>query len=223
MPVKLGRVVAVAAAGAAVLGVPVLGAFAVEGSPTPQGAQDPVFLENCGTERWGIKTMSDPEASSVQLRPVSTSVDQLAEQSVSGPIGPRRPRVAPVELTTYRVHVRLVEARYVGRSREDRDIHLVVQSTRSPETMIVELPDPACPGADTSRVHRQMLEARRAYESECGGLPPRGRFLALRGGATIEGVGFFDKAHGQRGRAERNGIEIHPVTFFASHDCRAVP
>jgi hypothetical protein len=220
VPVKLGRVAAVAVAGAAVVGLPVVGAFALEGSPTPGTAEEPVFVERCGTERWGIKTMSDPNAVRVKLHPMRSSVDRLTELKVSGTLGPSRERIEPAELTTYRIRVRLVEARYVARPREDRDIHLVVRSMSSRRTMIVELADPACPGADVSRVHEQIFKARRAYESECGGLPPVRRFLALQGTATIEGVGFFDKNHGQIGRAEQNGIELHPVTSFASRDCR---
>jgi hypothetical protein len=53
----------------------------------------------CGTERWAVKTLSDEDASKVNLKPVTATVGQL--------IGLPRPttvmenrRAAPVELTT---------------------------------------------------------------------------------------------------------------------------
>jgi hypothetical protein len=39
-------------------------------------------------------------------------------------------------------------------------------------------------------------------------------FTRLQGTATIDGVGFFDFLHGQRGVAP-NGIELHPALRFA--------
>jgi hypothetical protein len=44
----------------------------------------------------------------------------------------------------------------------------------------------------------------------------------LNGTATISGVGFFDKTHGQNGGAD-NGIELHPVLRFSSSTCRTGP
>jgi hypothetical protein len=43
-------------------------------------------------------------------------------------------------------------------------------------------------------------------------------FHDLVGTATITGVAFFDKKHGQNGIAP-NGIELHPVLAFESADC----
>jgi hypothetical protein len=40
--------------------------------------------------------------------------------------------------------------------------------------------------------------------------------------ATISGVGFFDKSHGQGGGAV-NGVELHPVLRFSSSTCRTGP
>jgi hypothetical protein len=57
-----------------------------------------------------------------------------------------------------------------------------------------------------------------AFERECLTLP-RGSFVELRGSATLEGVGFFDFFHHQRGFAKSNGIELHPVLNFQSSSC----
>jgi hypothetical protein len=57
------------------------------------------------------------------------------------------------------------------------------------------------------------------FEAACGGTPPRSTFAEYTGTATITGVGFFDKKHGQRGVAD-NGIELHPLLAFKSTNCR---
>jgi hypothetical protein len=123
---------------------------------------------------------------------------------------PQSDRVRPVELRAYRIVVNLVEAKVEA----DRDIHLVVADPRrAGATMIVELPSaPTCTaGASASRV-RQMRRARLRFVRACG-QPGQSRFTRLRGRATIVGVGFFDRIHGQMGVAP-NGIELHPVLVF---------
>jgi hypothetical protein len=61
-----------------------------------------------------------------------------------------------------------------------------------------------------------MRRARRSFERACGSTA--GSFRSLHGTATIDGVGFFDAIHGQRGIAP-NGIELHPVTRFRATSC----
>jgi hypothetical protein len=125
-----------------------------------------------------------------------------------------------VERRTYRVHARLVEARYLGDRREDHDIHLVIGAPGGQREMVVEVTDVTCPGAASSFARDRMLAGRAEFEKACGGLPPQ-RFVAYQGSATIVGVGFFDRRHGQGGLA-RNGIELHPVLRFQSSDCTRV-
>jgi hypothetical protein len=169
----------------------------------------------CGVERWPVKTLSDRDAGRVDLRPRPTSV--IALRGVAHPrrLPPDR-RVAPFELRTYRIVALLLAAK----REPDRDVHLVVADRRDrSKTMIVELPDVACSGADRSRRRDAMLRARRAFERACGG-PPSTGFATLSGTATITGVGFIDFVHGQRGVAP-NGVELHPVVRFSTSRCRS--
>jgi len=93
----------------------------------------------CGVERWDVKTLADPSARKVNLRPRPTTVWALTHLRTRPALfGPRRP---PVETTTYRITARLVESR----AEADQDIHLIVAAPEHPATtMIVEFPASAC-------------------------------------------------------------------------------
>lgn len=160
------------------------------------GTQTPT----CGTESWALKTLSDPAALQVDFRPRTTTVSALAAL--------RRPaavetRLRGAEMQAWRIHVRLLWQKLEG----DSDVHLVVADPATGRTMIVELPAAGCVGAAGAR-RAQMSAARAALARYCGA--PATSFVRLRGTATIDGVGFFDREHGQRGAAP-NSIELHPV------------
>lgn len=166
----------------------------------------------CGIERWPVKTLSDADALSVSLSPVSTTVDAL--RTLPKPSSyPDNARLGEVERTTYRVTATLIEMK----REDDRDIHLVIADLSDPtHTMIVELVDVTCEGAFDSAHRAQMESARAAFEAACGA--PTTAFKSLAGTATLTGVGFFDVIHGQRGIAP-NGIELHPVIAVADITC----
>lgn len=103
----------------------------------------------------------------------------------------------------------------------DGDIHLVVASPlHRSQTMIVEFPQASCLGGAAPTMRRRISAARTALVRGCGRANER-RFKTLHGTATIEGVGFFDIIHGQRGVAP-SGIELHPaLRFSAQSRCRS--
>lgn len=171
-------------------------------------------LDACGIERWPIKTMADPDAGRITFTPKLTTVRGMRQRKRPEHLG--HARIAPVELTTYRIEADLRSAS----REEDLDIHLVIadEGTQGLSTMIVELPAPACTVGAFG--HEAMQRARRAFEQACG-LPSK-KGWNLDGRATIVGVGFWDFIHGQRGVA-RNGIELHPLTGFRNASCRRQP
>jgi hypothetical protein len=158
----------------------------------------------CGTERWAVKTLSDPAAPQVDLVPRPTTVTALRRLATPPNLGARLPGA---EMQAWRIHVRLVAAKLEA----DSDVHLIVADPASGATMIVELASPSC--ATGSPDVAQIRAARAAYVQACGA-PPKS-FISLNGKATIDGVGFFDFVHGQRGVAP-NGIELHPALRFVS-------
>jgi hypothetical protein len=161
----------------------------------------------CGTERWSIKTMSDPQASNVNLTAHATTISALRAKSAPSSLGTTR--IAPVELTTYRIHARLVEFK----SESDSDIHLVVADPSTGGQMIVEFPSSSCLSSTTASVKQKISTARNAFVAACG-QPSSTHFSHVHGVATITGVGFWDFKHGQTGVAP-NAIELHPVLKFS--------
>ncbi len=171
------------------------------------GAPEPGV--KCGTERWPVKTLSDSDATKVNLTPVAGTVADLRALTAPKSL-PANKRVAPTELTTFSVTARVIEFKL----EDDKDIHLVIADPGdAAKTLIVEFPDIGCQGAIGSAQAAMMKSARDALIARYG-QPREGRFTAISGSATITGVGFFDFLHGQTGVAP-NAIELHPVLQFA--------
>jgi hypothetical protein len=106
-------------------------------------------------------------------------------------------------------------------SDNDSDIHVEVRGLFSAQTMVVELPLGGCIAQSASLANRRrMARAKTALLKACGKThAPSTAARKLSGTATITGVGFFDKTHGQTGGAD-SGIELHPVIGFVSTNCR---
>jgi hypothetical protein len=172
----------------------------------------PAAAGRCGVERWPIKTLSDRDADSVNRDPQPTTVTRLRRMNRPDVHEDSR-RLAPVELTTWRVRARL---RYMA-LEADRDIHLVVTAPRhTGRMMIVEFPDVRCPGARSSPRKGAMRRARNRFERACG--QPSSGFTSLHGTAIIKGVGFWDFDHNQRGVAPQ-AIELHPIVGIRISNC----
>ena len=156
----------------------------------------------CGTERWDVKTLSDPDRDSVDLRPVDATVEELIELEPEG-VAPRGFRYIPMELRVYRI-----EAYLGGAFQEnDGDWHLVLfgfQNQRA--SLIAEIPDPTCAGACRCGFAEAFAEARQSLEDRLAQPNPRDEPIRV----TVTGVGFFDRPHGQSGAAP-NQFELHPV------------
>jgi hypothetical protein len=168
---------------------------------------------HCGTERWGIKTLSDAAVSSVDLAPRPGSVASLRALTVPR-VGFGTPRIPNIETVTYTLQATLLRMA----REDDHDIHVVIaEPGDASQTMIVELPDPGCAGVVDSARRAEMAAARRAFELACG-QAVHGTFTQLSGNATLTGVAFVDVIHGQSGVAP-NGIELHPVLRVEAITC----
>lgn len=177
----------------------------IEGVPTP----GPMPGLSCGVERWSVKTLSDADASVVDLARVqSTTIRGLNERPSHCNGGPDR-RTYPEEFEVYEVVGRIT---YVA-PQDDRDYHIAIADPADPTyTIVTEVADIACQGA-TSSPHRGTLEsARNGFVALLGTRSPS----SLVGTTVrVRGVGFFDFNHGQIGRA-RNCMELHPVISIAT-------
>jgi hypothetical protein len=155
----------------------------------------------CGVERWDVKTMTDSAAERVNLTPSSATVEQLTMLPVPMEFVRDAERLPP-EFQTYTVQATLAEFK----EEADSDIHLVIVGT-SGETMIAEIPDPAC--AQGSRVEAQIASARGRF-ADLYGQPSRTSWNEVNAPITITGALFFDVHHRQTGVAP-NAVELHPV------------
>jgi len=180
-------------------------------APTLTPSAAPATGDQCGTERWPVKTLSDQDAAQVNFTPVPSSVGALRGLAAPAPL-PQSSRVAPTELTVFTVTAQLVEMKL----EEDRDIHMVIAEPSDPTaTMITEFPDAdQCSGAVASAHAQEMRTARTALIAAFG-QPSSSQFTSISGSASVTGVGFFDFLHGQTGVAP-NGIELHPVIGFTA-------
>ena len=165
-------------------------------------AQSATCGRRCGVERWQIKTLSDAERDRVDRTPVETTVEEL--DALPRPRRtPQYSRVAPTELTTFRVDA------YLGgwRPESDGDMHLILfgmQNQRA--SLVAEIPNPNCSGACASGLSEDFAKARATLRQILVTPNPADEAIVLR----VTGVGFFDRNHGQVGAAP-NLIELHPV------------
>lgn len=160
----------------------------------PLGLQAQAAEGDCGFDRWPVKIMRDHDASQVRRAPVPATISELGRIPVPQIPYPRNNRIAPQELTVYRIRG-IIQHISV---ENDHDWHLIVRDpVNSAATMVVEIPDPEC--VSDQGLKADLIEARRVLHT-----------IPKHGLAEIDGVGFFDFIHTQRG-GNRNGLELHPV------------
>ncbi len=156
---------------------------------------------SCGVERWSVKTGTDPDAGLVNLNnPVIQTISYLRAQPAPA-TPPANSRVQPTETTMFVIDATLTEYKL----ENDSDYHLVVQDA-SGNTMITEIPDPACVGTG-SPFASYITTARQQFDAK---YTTTTSFQTANIPVQITGVGFFDFQHGQTGVAP-NAIELHPV------------
>ena len=155
----------------------------------------------CGVERWPVKTGTDADANLVNLNSI-TATTVAALSALPAPSSkPDNNRVQPTETSVF-----VLTATLTGyKLEDDSDYHIVLQDSGG-ETMIVEIPLPACVGPGSPFL-AAITNARSQFNAR---LTATTSFKTASIPVQIRGVGFFDSIHGQTGVAP-NGIELHPV------------
>ena len=184
------------------------------------------YAQACGgVERWAVKMGSDPAADEIDIGNVQAitidELNNLADSRDEISQGDNETRLAG-EKQVYRVRGVL----RLFKDEDDSDYHLVIaddslnftkggsRSRPTGTSFIAEIPDPKCFMGKHAQISRRSIWEGRIRET-------RDRFeLSFPGGegadevrnmpVTLVGVAFFDRDHGQIGRA-RNGFELHPV------------
>jgi Bacterial Ig domain len=161
----------------------------------------PRELEACGVERWSVKTGTDADAGLINLSSTSpNTILTMRGWTAPNPIPPNN-RVAPYETTVWVLNATLTQYKL----ETDQDYHLIL-SDASGNTMIAEIPDPACVGSG-SPLAAGVSNARAEFDAK---FTATSSFQTANVPVRITGVGMFDFLHGQTGVAP-NGIELHPV------------
>jgi hypothetical protein len=164
---------------------------------------------HCGTERWAVKTLSDPDSEKIDFNLKEETVSYL--RGLPRPSGALASRRKGVETTTFKVRASLVGYK----NENDGDFHVVIaDADHLDETMIVEIPNVDCDGVCASGHIDDFQTASNSLVSLLGSAPvdPRAQLRRPARRITVEvvGVGFFDFDHNQTGRAPNN-LELHPV------------
>lgn len=171
---------------------------APNGSSAASASAD--YTGYCGQELADKKQLRDASASQINFTPQNTTIAQL--DSIKQSDTPPR---TGTEFNTYTMTVHLDKMK----AEADSDIHVGISDGQG-HTMIAEFIAPQC---DAGLPHAaEIAQARANLFAECG--VATNSFTTLTGQtATITGVAFFDKKHGQFDVAS-NGVELHPVLSF---------
>jgi hypothetical protein len=156
---------------------------------------------SCGVERWSVKTGTDADVGLVDLNHVVPQTISYLRGLTAPANPPANNRVQPTETTTFVVDATLVEYKL----ENDSDYHLVIADAQG-NTMIAEIPDPACVGSG-SPFASAIQSARQQFDATYTATTS---FQTANVPVQLTGVGFFDFQHGQTGVAP-NAIELHPV------------
>src|SRR5262249_4269529 len=185
------------------------------------------LAQNCGgVERWAGKGGSGSRGSSVNLNaPIVATVPHLVRiQRPPIPAG-ETTRTNP-ELTVRTVDARLVMFKHEGGKSGDSDFHLVMSddtlqfsttSVLSEHSFVAEVVDPDCVSGRTgtvpfpSQFQTALTDVYNRFLAQFPNMVTDGSWNETNGvPVRVTGVEFFDRPHGQTGRA-LNGLEIHPI------------
>ena len=148
-----------------------------------------------------MKTGTDPDAGLVNTTSATKSSIAAMDAEPKPSSLPANARIAPTETTVYSITATLT----LYKLEDDSDYHLVLTDSVG-DTMIVEIPHPACVG-DTSPFKNAITATRAKFDAAYTATTS---FKTANVPVTVTGVGFFDFLHGQTGVAP-NGIELHPL------------
>jgi hypothetical protein len=166
---------------------------------------------HCGTERWQVKTLTDSTVGNIDTSEVVKTINWVRTRTPPSQL-PNSRRLIGVETMTLKITGVVL---FFKKETNDNDFHVVIaQVNNHAKTMIIEFPDSQCDHVCSSGFLQQMNEARQAFIARFG--QPTTSFKSPDHPVKVEvvGIGFFDRNHGQRGRALPSGIEMHPVLKF---------
>lgn len=180
-----------------------------------------------GEERWWVKMGADAAAVGLASQtPVATTLPDLVLLPRPALPSDEETRLAE-EQEVRTIDAFLVKFKKESGKKGDQDYHLVIadetllfskggaKSPVSPHSVIAEVPDPQCVSGrkqtvtGPSHFAAELAQVRTAFETQFPS--PKGGWNETNGiPVRLTGVVFFDRPHGQVGRA-LHGLELHPL------------
>ncbi|MEO8087600.1 MAG: hypothetical protein ABI763_12305 [Bacteroidota bacterium] len=150
-----------------------------------------VYSQECGIDRWKIKTVRDKDARQIKWTAVSSTVSQQCALPRTIQHWKTDPRQTE-EKQLYKIRCKII-----GLGKEpDNDFHVIVQDMTTKETMVVEIPDPTCQELANTKLAPKYAQAR-SFLTNLYGEPGAIKKVKPKN-ITIYGVGFWEKLnHGQ--------------------------
>ncbi len=167
-------------------------------------ASQTITAQNCGVNRWSIKTLSDIDTIKIDFQQI---IPSTVHEQISLEIPTDKKSRLESETKVYSIDCFIVGFK---KESDDKDIHIIIKDTETGETMVAEIPSYECfEIAKTSRY--ELFKQLQVWFIDNIG-QPKSKFVYPEKPIPIiiTGVGFFDFNHGQKGMAN-NGREIHPV------------
>jgi hypothetical protein len=153
----------------------------------------------CGGQLWRMKTLSDPQRTSVELAAKTTTIGAIAQRPYPRPL-PRLRRTA-FQRQAWEVVAQITQYRL-----EDGGVRLELFDGGSYLNAVIPTPDCL---TRTTRGRQDIAAAFKLFAGECS--RAMREWQSLGAIVYIRGVGFWSQRRGLRGAA-RNGAELHPVT-----------
>lgn len=158
----------------------------------------------CGQERWGVKTLSDPDTTLINFTVLNptTVTEQVRMKRPDGRMGSR----LASEAIEY-----VFDCKLIGYKKEkDQDFHIVVADINTDETMVIEIASPECESVQQSGKYEEMRTVHNWFEQNIGVPHYSFYYLPQPIEVRVTGIGYWDFLHHQTGMAA-NGREIHPI------------
>ncbi|MBS1903224.1 MAG: hypothetical protein JSS75_05940 [Bacteroidetes bacterium] len=163
-----------------------------------------VNAQECGIDRWRIKTIRDPIAKQINWKAVKSSIADQIGLERGFDKGWKTLARQQDESQLYKITCTLVE---LGKE-DDNDYHLVIKDPKTGKTMIAEIPDPDCKELSNTKLAPKYRQAREVLKKVYGEPGAIVKVKPMK--ITIWGIGFWEKMNHGTGHST-NGREIHPV------------
>jgi hypothetical protein len=179
---------------------------------SPTATPDPwaETAERCGSGRWAVRTLGDPDVTRIDFRSeVSATVADLA--AVRRPLTalPKEGRVGPLETTLFAVAARLLEARMTPAD----ELQVAIGDAKSSATLVVTMPADSCLARTQTGLRAQISAVRAGFLSACGSFAADWRPVA--GTADIVGAGYWSTL--DPSGPQSNGLQLSAPISFQVH------